>query len=181
MINELKELLKIEYASCFCSIREIAKDDKNEETPLNDNFILLNFDEGVVKNFFKSEGIKTVDTVDIQGENINLIEFKNGIVKKEKDAIKLKGIESILILFQILKTKNLIKNFKEIFDYNINYYVVLNSEKNEKYFNITRGRLDKNEKLSRLYPDYQGTYFKRVEILSFEQFSELYLKKYYSN
>ena len=94
-------------------------------------------------------------------------------------AIKLKGIESLLTFFEIIKNKNIASDFKEIFNYNINYYVVLNKDKNSDYFNPIRDRLNFNEKLARLYPDYENTYFKKVEVLSFEQFKDFYLDKYY--
>lgn len=80
---------------------------------------------------------------------------------------------------------NFLNSFKEIFDYSINYYVVLNKDVGENLNYIDGGngsnrtRLSNNSRLSGLYPNYEGTYFKKVRILSFEQFQERYLEKYF--
>jgi len=180
MVEAIKKVFEDNYKDCYCSIKEIAFDENNKEYPIDKEYLFLDFDLKLVNRYFPKQGIKSIDTIDFQGDNINFIEFKNGDIKsQDKMAIKLKGIESLLTFFEIIKNKNIASDFKEIFNYNINYYVVLNKDKNSDYFNPIRDRLNFNEKLARLYPDYENTYFKKVEVLSFEQFKDFYLDKYY--
>lgn len=207
---KLLEILSIlttdEYENCYDTLKEIAKDDHNGSEriihPIKDEDIIgikqgINFDSKFVCKFItkeeedernsNSDSLHSADLFHITNNSLNFIEFKNGKVKNEKKEIKLKAIEGLLILYRFLKKHSIIQEFKEIFNFNINYILILNSNKNKDMINCedeadpnarNRKRLNISKKLARLYPDYNETYFKKIIIQDFPWFKENYMKKY---
>lgn len=186
-IDDLKNILISSYSDCFKKITDVAKDTANESEPLQNENIVLNFDGDFAKKFIKTSEFRAVDMLDIQNNEINLIEFKNGGL--DKDQLKVKGVESLIVLHLFLKKNFNIVEFKKIFELDINYYVVFNSLSNpgvvetpivQSQVNAkNRSRIRNLESLARLYPFYESTYFKKVRIMNFENFEQKYLDKYY--
>lgn len=186
-IDDLTNILINSYSDCFKEITEVAKDTTNDAEPLQNQNIVLNFDGDFAKNFIKTSEFRAVDMLDIQNNEINLIEFKNGSL--DKDQLKVKGVESLIVLHLFLKKDFNVTEFKKIFELDINYYVVFNSLSNpevretpivQPQVNVkNRNRIRNLESLARLYPFYESTYFKKVRIMSFENFEQKYLGKYY--
>lgn len=186
-IDDLKNILISSYSDCFKKITDVAKDTANESEPLQNENIVLNFDGDFAKKFIKTSEFRAVDMLDIQNNEINLIEFKNGGL--DKDQLKVKGVESLIVLHLFLKKNFNIVEFKKIFELDINYYVVFNSLSNPGVVETpivqsqanakNRSRIRNLESLARLYPFYESTYFKKVRIMNFENFEQKYLDKYY--
>ncbi|WP_157153910.1 hypothetical protein [Brachyspira murdochii] len=66
----------------------------------------------------------------IKNDTIDLIEFKNITSKKDNyyNKLKVQGIESLIVLFKLLKKEKLIETFNQLFDFNfikINYYIIV--------------------------------------------------------
>lgn len=187
-IGDLKNILSTNYSDCFKKITEVAKDTDNGVEPLQNENTVLNFDEDFAKKFINITEFRAVDMLDIQNNEINLIEFKNGDLNK--DHLKVKGVESLIVLHLFLKKDFNISEFKKIFELDINYYVVFNGISNPRVVETpivqqprtnakNRNRVKRLEILARLYPFYESTYFKKVRIMNFENFEQNYLDKYY--
>lgn len=186
-IDDLKNVLTSGYSDCFKKITDVAKDTANGSEPLQNENTVLNFDGDFAKKFIRTTEFRAVDMLDIQNNEINLIEFKNGGL--DKDQLKVKGVESLIVLHLFLKKNFNIVEFKKIFELDINYYVVFNSLSNPGVVETpivqpqanakNRSRIRNLESLARLYPFYESTYFKKVRIMNFENFEQKYLGKYY--
>lgn len=190
MPQTIKTLLKTNYIECFDTLKEIAKDDSDKNNIIypveEERLSFINFDSKLAEKYYIVERLSSVDALDIQGDSINLIEFKNGRIKSSD--LRLKGSESLITLYKFLKENKIIESFSEVFKYKINYYIILNKniDKNGKHLNlnvssnnINRDRLNKNSKLVELCPNYKNIYFKKIEVLSFEQFQKRYLEIYF--
>lgn len=190
MEEMIKQLFEEKYIGSYDTLKEIAKDDSQGVDNINypidkDNIKMLNWDSKLKLDLSLCQDLCGVDTVDIQNKRICLIEFKNGTVKPQE--LRLKGAETVLTLFRLLKNESMIENFSEVFNLKMRYYVVLNKDvgKNTKYLEISsqnsknRDRLRKKKIISAVSDAYKDVYFEKIEILSFEQFEERYLNKYY--
>lgn len=183
--EKIKECLNRKYSHCFDTLKEVSKDDRDQN---NINYIfenedlVIDFDSKLIDNI-RVGGTKPsgVDMLHIINSEINLVEFKNGALEYEKNEIKIKAIESLLMIFKLLKKESIISSFENIFNLKINLYIVFNKElpKNSAvgctYNARNRIRGKRVEILFRLYPDYETTYFKRVEIVDFDYFKKKYI------
>jgi len=185
----IKKLLLEKYNDCFDTLKEVAKDDHDKNNiiyPIESSIKVLNFDSKLAEKLYRIERLSSVDTLDIQNNTINLIEFKNGGIKSPD--LRLKGSESFIVLYKLLKENKILEKYSEIFQYKFNYYIVLNNsvQKNQKYLKstenyINRERLNIGSQIAELCPNYKGIYFEKIKVLSFDQFQEYYLEKYYGD
>lgn len=175
MEMRLKAYLQDHYSECFDSIKEITKDDTAQPPYLTERLEkAINFDGKLVEKFYKPSP-KAVDMIDIQNSGINIIEFKNRpINSKLKEDLKLKGVETILILYEIMKKHGIIEKFCEVFSLKINYYIIFFPEKNR---NANRERFPKID-IEFGLKKYEKKYFNKVEIMFMEQFEKEYIDKY---
>lgn len=191
MENNLKSILMTKYLSDFDTLKEIAKDDSQGansiQYPIQNTVInMINWDAKFKVKF--SAELKGVDTIDIQNEHINLIEFKNGGVSCSD--LRLKAVESIITIYNLLKHENLISDFDKVLGLKFNYYIVLNPQvpKNTKYTSGTANQSMRNRLISLssmapikqlIAPEYSNIFFKKIRVFTFDQFEAHYTNVYY--
>ncbi|MEI0537805.1 hypothetical protein [Brachyspira pulli] len=193
--NKIKTILENDYKDCYDTISDISLDDRDKNNIvylINDqNKKSINFDKKLSKKFKAETEIgneaefKSVDMLNIRTSNIDLIEFKN--INKPtnyKDKLKIQGIESLIVLFNFLKEKQLINSFNQLFDFNfikINYYIIVpdNLEANEySDNNLNRNRLKKELLFNRLESEYSRKFFYDVTAYNASSFKTNYIDIY---
>ncbi|WP_303189504.1 hypothetical protein [Fusobacterium ulcerans] len=192
--EKFKQCLDTKYSHCLNTLKEVSKDNRNGNTNTNYIFenqnLVIDFDGKLIRAIKGTERgtmPSGVDMLHITNSEINLVEFKNGIIKYEKNEIKVKAIESLLMLYKLLEKEDLASKFQDLFNLKINLYVVFNNEKSDNLnigctYNLrNRIRGKRVEILFRLYPDYETTYFKRVEIVDFDYFKKKYIDVHFPN
>lgn len=173
------EILKTKYPDCFATIAETSLDSAKNQILSDFPYSVIDFDGKLLKKLY-SEAPKAVDMLHVSNSEVNLIEFKNGSFHNHD--IKLKSVESLIFLFKIFKKEGLLNNFQDIFGLKINFYLIFNDKVKtglDSTLSSTRMRLRLERKgiLANFYPNYEGTYFSRVEILSTTYFESEYINK----
>ena len=164
-------------SECFSTISEASEDTTNRIILCTSNHLVIDFDKKLIPKLIpESSDPKAVDMLHVHNSNINLVEFKNG--RFSNHDIKLKGIESLIFLFKILKKMSLVNDFKELFSLNINFYLVYNDAVHPNLPNSSsnriRARITNNSYIANFYPNYEGTYFSKIKIMP----STYFLKNY---
>ncbi|CRF32194.1 hypothetical protein BRSU_0639 [Brachyspira suanatina] len=190
--NEIKTILENNYIDCYSTITEISSDNRDKNKTilfLINNKRAINFDAKLSKKFKSTEEthgnteFKAVDMIHIKNDTIDLIEFKNITSKKDNyyNKLKVQGIESLIVLFNLLKKEQLINTFNQLFDFNfikINYYIIVPDKlgaNNYSYNEQNRNRLEKLCLFSRLETEYSHKFFYNVTAYNASSFENNYI------
>lgn len=192
--DKVKKCLDEKYSHCLNTLKEVSKDNRNGNTDVRYIFenqnLVIDFDGKLIRAIKGNERGTTpsgVDMLHVTNSEINLVEFKNGAIKYEKNEIKVKAIESLLMFYKFLEKEQLVSKFQDLFNLKINLYIVFNKELDGNSEVVStqnmrnRERSERTEILVRLYPDYETTYFKRVEIVDFDYFKKKYIDIHFPN
>lgn len=186
IINRLENILNSKFLDMKEPISEVSKNTRKGNITINLNHNVFNFDKITESIYGKNNAPKSVDMIHIQDNIIYLIEFKDAFIfnNKVKDDdkdikinIKLKGIESLIILHKLLENLNI--NFSSLIDLNIYYYIVCKENIDIEANSINRSRIYNNSILAHI-PNYKGRYFKNIKISTFENFQNDFINKYFN-
>lgn len=185
--NQLNNILNTKFLQLKETISEVSKNTKSGNITINSNKKVFNFDKIADMVYNGNSKPKSVDMIHIQNNIIYLIEFKDVLIFREdkedkedkediKSNIKLKSIESLIILHKLLENLNI--NFSKIIDLNIYYYIVCKENINLEQNALNRSRVYNNAMLANI-PHYKNTYFKDIKISSFKSFEKDFILKYF--
>ncbi|MEI0524480.1 hypothetical protein R4K54_00990 [Brachyspira murdochii] len=193
--NKIKRILENDYKDCYGTITEISSDNRDKNKTILfivNNKVSINFDAKLSKKF-KSENetqgnteFKSVDMLNIKNDTIDLIEFKNITSKKDNyyNKLKVQGIESLIVLFKLLKKERLIETFNQLFDFDfikINYYIIVPDKLDSNNYSDNeqnRNRLEKLCLFSRLESEYSHKFFYDVSSYTANSFNKNYIDVY---
>lgn len=164
------------------TLHELSEDDSDNEVPFymtDCEEKAIDFDE--VKNEYSANlGIsqypKSIDAILPIKDNLLFIEFKNGCIKKEKENIRIKLWESLLIICDILGCT--LSNIRSKSDFILVYNEQKNSPKcssmSPSFEKIAQnvGRLAKERKIRFGFEQLKKIYFRDVMTLTEKEFSQ---------
>lgn len=177
------------FKNSTSTIRQISKDDSNNEYMTDCNLMAINFDK-VSKKYCKNLSLFSVESNDAlfalkNGKCTTFIEFKNGYIDKTTQYKLVKKIyDSMLVFMDVTKT-----NISETRDF-LNYILVYNENKNadnpktEYHESESRDFIDKTilEYGKEVHIKYgldffKGYCFKEVNTYTKKEFENLFVSK----
>ncbi|MCK4260464.1 MAG: hypothetical protein KAX49_15925 [Halanaerobiales bacterium] len=133
MIKKIEDFFESEFSVYKKTLAEISRDTKNKVSFIDiTEGLYLSYDD-IVEQFYGTTPCSP-DLIHFKNGKIYFVEFKNGKIdrKKDKDNLKLKGIEGGLItLYKILSMEYEEITFEDIVSLKKVFIIVYNKEKNE--------------------------------------------------
>lgn len=170
MLSRIIALLSSKYSHRTNTLRELSKDDQG-------NYLTGIISKGYDFDAITGDAYKSCDALVINDKGLIFIEFKNQPanrkdemkVKKLKCDLKLKAVESLIKLFDLLKENNITDSFYDLCNLQKRLIVVYSSEKTKMNY-ILKDRLAYNSEIKFDLAKYGGTLYNKVNTWSDDVF-----------
>jgi len=143
-------------------LKELSKDNQG-------NYLTETISMAYNYDSIAGDSYKSCDALLINNNKVVFIEFKNQPANRRnqlnerelKCDLKLKAIESLLALFNLLKSNNITDKFSDMFKISKILIVVYSSDKTKLNYSF-RDRLDNNSEIKFDLKKYKGTLYNNV-------------------
>ena len=170
MLNKINAHFSGKFAHCRNTLKELSKDNDG-------NYLTGTISVGYDFDAIAGDNYKSCDALVINDKSLIFIEFKNQpanrtdkrMIKELKTDLKLKAVESVILLYKMMKENGITKKFSDIFSVKLKLIIVYSSDKTEKN-HIFRNRQAVNSNIKFDLAKYAGTMFDKVETMSNEEF-----------